>query len=349
MDSQIRYDAISDKWVLVVPKRKKWTVEQNKLKITAIDKSIKISLNKCTFENPQKFDHKKPIFLYPENSSDKNWKIQIFENKYPVLIGGGNYCVKSISNGNFDHAIEGIGYHDLLVTRDHFKNYSELEDGISFQVLKMISKRISDVSKNKCIKYVHVFQNYGAFAGASMEHPHFQMVSLPIIPSSIYKTLNISKKYKRKHRKCNQCDNIKFEINDKKRIVYKDKDIIAFVPFASGEPFEVRITTLKHVASFEDLNDDLLMKIALVLKKIMKASKKSVGVLEYNFFIRTAPVFSTKGGSATGGDKKSYKHFHWYLEFVPKTNVSAGFEIGTDIEVNPLLPEESARILRTNI
>jgi len=55
----------------------------------------------------------------------------------------------------------------------------------------------------------------------------------------------------------------------------------------------------------------------------------------YNFFIHTAPC-----------DGKSYDHYHWHFEILPKTSVWAGFELGTGIQISTIEPEKAAEYLR---
>jgi UDPglucose--hexose-1-phosphate uridylyltransferase len=44
-------------------------------------------------------------------------------------------------------------------------------------------------------------------------------------------------------------------------------------------------------------------------------------------------------------DNESY---HWHIEIMPKLIYVAGFEWGTGFYINPVTPEEAARLLREN-
>jgi UDPglucose--hexose-1-phosphate uridylyltransferase len=44
--------------------------------------------------------------------------------------------------------------------------------------------------------------------------------------------------------------------------------------------------------------------------------------------------------------EKNLAYYHWHMEIVPKLVKSAGFEWGTGLYVNPVLPEEAAGYLR---
>jgi len=68
------------------------------------------------------------------------------------------------------------------------------------------------------------------------------------------------------------------------------------------------------------------------LKKVERRLKDP----DYNFFIHTSPV----------KNKKKYGHYHWHIEILPKISISAGFELGTGIEITAVDPDEAAKILK---
>ena len=71
-------------------------------------------------------------------------------------------------------------------------------------------------------------------------------------------------------------------------------------------------------------------------KSLLKIEKK-LGDPDYNFFIHTAPL----------AGRKEYKHYHWHIEIQPKISISAGFELGTGIEITVVDPDMAARILKS--
>lgn len=334
MNPELRYHITSGDWVLISPKRK------SKAKPDNFEKKEKrkiISKIGCPFEDPQKFGNSSPSFWYPGKTYSKNWKIQILENKFPALSHPVKDAHSKRENIGVYIKASGIGFHDLLITRNHFDNFADLDGNLSFNVLKLISKKITQVSKDGCIKYVSVFQNWGPTAGASIFHPHYQIISLPIIPNDVSRSLSFSEKYYKENQKCIHCQIIKDELKFKERIVYQDKDIIAFCPFASKEPYQVNIFPKKHLPFFEDSPDAILKRISNALKIVLLSIKKNVSDPDYNWFIHTGPIT----------EKNKHQHYHWHIEVVPKSNISGGFELGTGIEVNAVPPEDAAKELRS--
>jgi UDPglucose--hexose-1-phosphate uridylyltransferase len=126
------------------------------------------------------------------------------------------------------------------------------------------------------------------------------------------------------------------EIRKQERIIAETDFFIAYAPYASRTPFEVRIMPKKHQASFGDIEGRELADFALFMKNILARIHSGLADPDYNFIIRSAPV----------GDENA-KYFHWYMLIIPKLTTLAGFEIGTGIYINITYPEECAEFLRS--
>ena len=234
--------------------------------------------------------------------------------------------------------ISGFGYHELLITRGHTVNFPKLGEEDALLVFKAFRERYLEIAQDKNLSYVSIFHNWGLKAGASVYHPHYQILGIPVIPPSVSHSLKGSAKYMKKYNKCAHCEQIAWEKKQKKRIIFENKHAIAFIPFASKEPFEIRVTIKKHTPFFEDTKDVYLLSVTKVLRRALQKLEKALNKPDYNFFIHTAPV----------RDKNNYNYYHWHIEAIPRTNISAGFELGTDIEINPLDPDAAAKFLRKN-
>lgn len=127
-----------------------------------------------------------------------------------------------------------------------------------------------------------------------------------------------------------------YELKDKKRIIHLNPDFAAFCPFVSRQAFEIRIFPLEHRPRFEETTERGLTFAAEALKTALTKIYKGLSNPSYNFFIHTAPV-------AAG---KTPENYHWHMEIVPKTQIWAGFEIGTGIEISTVAPETAAGFLK---
>lgn len=327
--SQLRQNPISKDWITIASVRAKRPEQL----IVKKPKRIITPKNKCPFENPQKTGHKPPelIKFLP---NQKEWFLQIFENKYPAFQPK-DVSISEQKIGPYKF-INGYGYHELLVLRDHYKPLADYSTKEIFIILKALQERYLEIAQDKKIKYISIFHNWGPTAGASIYHPHLQIIAIPVIPPHIQHSLTGSHRYWLKNRRCAHCEINKFEIQNKKRILFQNNNAVAFSPFISLEPFALRIISLKHLPYFEETPSKILMDIAEILRKSLQIFKNRLNDPDYNLFIHTAPTI----------DKRKYHCYHWHMEIIPKINISAGFELSTGIEITTVDPDEGVRYLK---
>ena len=265
----------------------------------------------------------------------EEWTLQIIQNKYPALEHGGGKCA-SFTRKGFYEISEGVGYHRVLVLRAHEKNIPDLSKREVWEIFDALQEHYHELMLDPCVEYVSMFQNWGPSAGASIYHPHLQIIGIPVVPTGILRSLEGSRKYKRKHHECPHCTILDFEIQEKKRILYASKNVIAFAPFVSREAYEFRIFPRRHNAYFENEKEEVLSEIADVGRRLLGNVRTRLGDPDYNFYIHSAPV----------KHKNHHSHYHWHIEVLPKISIAAGFELGTGIEITVVDPDEAAKLLR---
>lgn len=319
MKSQLRQDLVSGDWIVVVPARSKRPHQISKKAAT------------CPFENPQKSGHEKPILIY----GNHNWQLQIVENKFPAFRHKTNRCAIMAKTGPY-LVTETVGHHEVVITRSHTKNFPLLSETEANQVFEAFRDRYLMLLNDKCISYISIFHNWGPSAGASIYHPHYQIIAIPVVPPDVEHSLAGSLNFYKKRKQCVHCVMIGEELKHKRRIIYQNQGAIAFAPFVSKEPFEIRIFPKKHLPYFENTLDHDLEHVVQALQKVLRKIKKNLKDADYNFFIHTAPI----------RDKEKYNPYHWHIEVRPKITIMAGFELGTGIEINAVDPDIAAKLLR---
>jgi len=262
------------------------------------------------------------------------WQVRVVANKFPALQIEGDLDRRGI--GIYDMS-GGIGAHEVLIESPyHHKDIPELLNSEIENILSMLCRRSIDLIKDKRFKYIMIFKNYGPSAGASLEHPHTQLIALPMVPKNALEEIKGAKDYFDYRERCIFCDIIRQETQEKERIVLENKFFLSFCPFVSRFPFEIWIIPKKHNSYFCHMPAEEIPALAAIIKDTISKVKSVFASPAYNFIIHSSPV--NGDGNAEG--------YHWHIEFMPKLTRVAGFEWGSGFYVVPTPPELAAKYLR---
>jgi len=257
----------------------------------------------------------------------------VFPNRYPALKIEGD--LDRTGDGLYDR-MNGVGAHEVIVeTPDHRRALADLSVEEMAQVLGAFRDRILDLKRDQRFRYVMIFKNHRAAAGASLPHAHSQLIALPTVPKNVVDEMEGSLAYFRYKERCIFCDIVHQEIADKKRVVHDGEGFLVAEPYAPKFPFETWIFPKRHRAAFESCTRDELSALAAGLRIALRKLRRALDDPPYNFILHTAPF--------PDGESPFY---HWHLEIMPKLTEVAGFEWGSGFYINPTPPEEAARFLR---
>lgn len=335
--SELRQDIVSEDWVTIATGRGRrpndfiarskdhfWKKTKNCPFEKMLDKSFYVVLNNGEVHRPSQ---KNKLLL------QKNWFLQIFPNKFPAFSHG--TCGVARKEGPYSWE-DGVGFHDVVITRNHEKTIAFMGQKEVESIIHAYRYRYLELKDDDCVQYISIFHNHGPEAGASLAHPHSQIIAIPVVPADVGRSIRGSANFFHKNKRCVHCVIIAFEKKEKKRVIYENERFIAFAPFASHAAFEIRIFPKAHMPMFESINHEDISYFADVLRISLRKLYHGLGNPSYNFFIHTAPAYDTK----------EFEHYHWHLEILPKTAVWAGFELGTGIDISTIAPEKAAAFLR---
>ena len=261
------------------------------------------------------------------------WSYRVVPNKFPALRIEGE--LEPAGEGLFDR-MNGVGAHEVVIeTPDHAASLATLSGDVVADVLLAFRERVLDLKKDPRFEYVLVFKNHGEAAGASLEHPHSQLIATPIIPIMVAEELHGSAQYYAMKERCVWCDIVRQERREGRRQILEANGFVVLAPFAPRLPFETWILPTRHRAAFEDSGVDELRGLAEVLGEFLRRLNRLLHDPPFNFMLHTAPL--------RDGQPES---FHWHLEIIPKLTKVAGFEWGSGFFINPVPPEEAAEALR---
>ena len=331
--SELRYDLVSKDWVVIATGRAKRPEMFKKEK----RKSLEMPKSQCPFcrldlaANPVLvLNHGKKMKM--EGKKPEKWTLMVIPNKFPAFSSYGSLEEKT--HGPYK-TMDGVGFHEVVDTRDHKKQIAQFSVGQIKEVIDAYQERYLDLMNEEFVNYISIFHNHGHEAGASLGHPHSQIITLPVIDPDLQSSISGSKNYFSGQKKCVHCVMLEQDLKDGKRIVFENSDFVVLVPFASKIAFETRIYPKEHHAYFERITGGQKESLAEAFKAALEKLYKGLGDPAYNFFIHTAPC-----------DGKNYDHYHWHLEILPKTQIWAGFELGAGIEISTICPETAAEYLR---
>jgi len=290
------------------------------------------SIKNCPFEDFKKSDNE-PVWFHP---NETDWRIAVIKNKFPAVKSG--ICKTATTLGPFS-VHEAVGCHDLFVYKDHNRHFADFSQEEMIDVVRSYKRRYREISELEgCTRYILIFHNFGRDAGASIYHPHSQIISMPILPPDVSRSIRGSYNFYKNNQKRVYDVLAELEKDNGSRIVYENDLFLAFCPFVSKTPYEVRIFPRDSHAHFEKMPDEFDKYLADILLTVLKKIRKALGNSSYNFFIHTAPAETEL--------ENIHEFYSWHIEILPKINIQAGFEIGTGVDINVVDPDEAAELLR---
>ena len=202
-------------------------------------------------------------------------------------------------------------------------------------MLSAFRARVLDLKQDRRFRYILLFKNHGAPAGATLEHPHSQLIALPIVPDFAREELDGARRHYAGKDRCVFCDVIRQDLSDGRRVIQENAEVVALSPYAPRFAFETWLLPRRHGARFEEAPRHEYESLARMLKSVLQRMDRALETPPYNLIVHTSP-FSEETGD----------FYHWHVEIMPKLTRVAGFEWGTGFYLNPTSPEEAAHVLR---
>jgi len=329
---ELRKDPVVGRWVII-------STDRSRRPTNFTPARVEKSTSFCPFCPGQEDKTPPEVYACRENGGGPNgagWKVRVVPNKFPALQIEG--ALDRRGEGLYDK-MNGVGAHEVVIEGpSHDLDLADLPVDHLVEVLKAYRERMMDLHRDRRFRYVLIFKNHGAGAGATLEHTHTQLIATPIIPKNLMEELEGARRYHELKERCVFCDIIQQDTADHngRRVVSMNDRFLAIEPFAPRFPFETWILPRRHDSSFQVVQDDDEFKdLARILKDTLGRLNRALDRPPYNFVIHTAPV--TEG---------ELEYFHWHLEIMPVLTRMAGFEIGSGFYINPTPPEDAAQYLR---
>ena len=193
------------------------------------------------------------------------------------------------------------------------------------------------LSENPAIKHGMLFTNCRNAAGASLEHIHTQVIGVPMISSYLQGRASRNAAHYQQH-SCSLIQSLtNWERDQGHRILEQTEHFTALCPYASQYAYQVWIVPKPTAGDFLNCSSAVRDELALFSQRLVKAIETLLEEPAYNMLFQIAPF---------GDDSVPAAEQPWYIEIIPRTTNAAGFELGTDVWVNPVAPETAAQSLK---
>jgi UDPglucose--hexose-1-phosphate uridylyltransferase len=322
--NQLRLDPFSGSWVAVATGRQKRGAAFAPRQPFALEQA-----RNCPF-CPGNEDETPPAL--ETYGSEGMWLVRVVANRYPAFEGRQPFVVENLGPVFTEAPASGI--HEVLVlSPSHELSWASFDDHQCDLVMSAIRDRIEEHQMTPGLRYSQVIVNSGREAGASIEHPHGQLLGIPFVPRQL---ADEQAGFSRFAGGCLLCTAAEAEEHAGHRIVQASDTTVTFAPFWSGSPYELLVVPRAHEAHLHRSTPEDLAGVGTAVRSALAALRSHLGDIAYNVVFHAAPYRSTT-------------LYHWHVHVVPKLVTRAGFELGTGVYINVVSPEQAAEDLRAAI
>lgn len=318
----MRLNPLSGRWVTIAADRAK---RPNDFKVR--DDRVESTDRPCPF-CPGNEEETPPALETIE--ADGTWSMRVIPNLYPAFEGDDGFVVRNL--GPVFVQAEASGIHEVFVfTPEHEGSLQGLDDQHAVDMMMALKRRFADHAAVEQVRYTQAIVNHGREAGASIAHPHGQILGLPFVPDEV---LGEEKAFARFAGGCLLCTTIEAELAADARVVFASDDVIVITPFWSASPYELLIIPRVHESRLQNASDESLAAFALALRDALAQLNVALGDIAFNLGFHTAPHQHTG-------------EYHWHAHVWPNLVTKAGFEHGTGVMINVVPPEQACQTLRS--
>lgn len=331
---ELRQNTATKEWVIISTERAKRPEEFGGGPVVEAAEEVK---NHCPFcEGNEGMTPPEIIAFrtYGTKPNSPGWWVRVIPNAYPALVAQGSH--KRVREMDFFNYMDGLGEHEVIVeSPKHDIHIATMEEKQVEEIFLAYRERYVALCEDSRFELITIFKNHGKGAGTSIKHPHSQLIATPVVPSHIRHRVEEAMRYFDDSGKCVHCDMIEKERECGERVVFETDNFIVFEPFAARSPFETAILPKRHSSSFGSITPELSKELAFTMKKTLEKIYRGLNNPDYNYVITSSPCHES-----------NEEYFHWHVLIMPRVTAVAGFELGSGIYINTVIPEKAAKYLR---
>jgi UDPglucose--hexose-1-phosphate uridylyltransferase len=271
------------------------------------------------------------IVAETKTDAPPHWAVRVVPNKFPILSPEAK-----ARPADRHHVQAGFGIHEIIIETP--RHDGDLATATDFEIEAVVSSyrdRSRQLLAQPGIEAVIVFRNHGRQSGASLSHPHSQVLAVGFVPPLLGMLADWGRHRFETTGRCPTCEEIAIERDLGTRVIDDTQQFLVIVPFAAAHPSEMWIVPKQHQASFLEIDDAQANEFARLLRRTLGRLRRARDDPPYNFVIDSAARCHLGSPFA-----------HWRLRIAPDLATSGGFELGAGTPVNPSRPEDDAAVLR---
>jgi UDPglucose--hexose-1-phosphate uridylyltransferase len=329
--SEIRQDPTTKEWVIVAPERAKRPQHMPKRTPAHELPDWEESCPFCPGNENQTPDE---VFRLPSSNQETAWQVRVVPNRFTALTIPGN--LRRREEGPLFRKMDGLGVNEVIIeTPSHNTPMALMTREQVEKVLIAYQQRYNALKKNRQLKFITIFKNYGWASGTSLIHPHSQLVATPFAATYYRRKFDVAVEHYDDIGRCLYCDLVAEELRRGERIVAETGEFIVLHPYASHVPYETWIIPKTHCASFGLFPETHLAELSAVLKNTLLCLYQGLDNPAFNYMFDT---------STTEDEDDPY--YHWHIRIVPRLTTIAGFEMGSGMYITTAVPEDTARVIK---
>lgn len=330
MESELRFDPLRREWVVLSRSRAR---RPNEFRSVRYGGGSGGACPFCTGnegETPPEVSAERPKEGEGSVPNGPGWSLRVVPNRFPA--------VERADVGEptaMGRAQPGNGIHEVIIeTAEHDLHPADYDPDRRLKLLRAYRDRIGALSKEPGIRYVVVFRNAGPRSGASLAHPHTQVIALEQLSPTMEIEQAAVAAHRQKAGRCLLCDLVAEELAANRRVLRQEGGFVAYLPYAGRFPAEAVLTSDSHPVPFESLEDGQLETLGELLCDVVGRMRRRFREPSFNWILHTV---------AGGGDAPGH---HWRFDILPRLGQLGGFELGTGMYINGLPPEDAVELLR---
>jgi UDPglucose--hexose-1-phosphate uridylyltransferase len=332
--SEIRQDQATKRWVIMATERAKRPRDLAGAQ-PSVEEQPERSPN-CPFCPGNEGMTPPELAAYRDGDGPPNspgWQVRVVPNRFAALSPEGELAIR---DPYWFTNVTGVGAHEVVI-ESPIHNASPVTMDVEqvTRALVLAGQRFESLQRDRRLNYIAFFRNNGLAAGSSLSHPHTQIIGTPISPTNVRLEIEEARRHYDDRMHCVYCETIEKEHEAGVRVVLETEAFFVFEPFASRWPFETWILPKQHASALIPGAPDQVRHLAVALQATLSALYRGLGDPAYNLVLHEAPLRDS-----------CEDYWHWHIEILPRLSTAAGFELGTGIWINTMLPEEAAAYLR---